>query len=457
MEYKIYKTIEKFHLIKSPGKIVIACSGGPDSMALLNIMNNLKESLGITLHVMHLNHLSRGAEAEKDAEFVKESCRKLALPFTLYTFNVPLYARRQKISFEEAGRKVRLHYYKKALSETGSSVAATAHTLDDHVETILMRILQGTGPSGIRGILPSRRHLISPLINTTKKEIIEYLMENKIDFRVDESNLSATYFRNKIRHILLPLIEKEFNPGIRQSLARMAQWWQEEEEYWDKKVSETSTIVTIAGKSAQIKISGFNSLEIPLKKRLFRHALQAVKGNLEDITFSHLGSLLELAGKESGSKISLPGRISAEVEFDNLVIRRSMTKTKLPDVPLPVPGTVEIPFWNLKIISEIIKYPPMDWTSDSFHAYIDRNTIKGNLTLRARKPGDIIMPLGMGGRKKIKELLMEYRIPASQRESVPIICDEEKILWVAGVRLDERAKVTSKTKEILHLKVDKGE
>lgn len=457
MEYKIHRTIEKYHLTKPSDKVVIACSGGPDSMALLNILNNLKESLGITLHVMHLNHLSRGAESEKDAEFVSKFCKKLALPFTLYTFNVPLYARRQKISFEEAGRKVRLHYYKKALKETGASVAATAHTLDDHVETILMRILQGTGPSGIRGILPARRHLISPLINITKKEIIEYLMENKIDFQVDESNLSAAYVRNKIRHVLLPLIEKEFNPNIRQNLARMAQWWQEEEEYWDKKVKEASMIAAIIGKSAQIKISEFNLLEKPLKKRLLRYALQAVKGNLEDITFSHLSSLLELAEKESGSKIALPGRISAGVEFENLIIKRSMAKTKLPEVPLAIPGVVEIPSWNLKIISEIIKYPPMDWTSDSLHAYIDRNKIKGSLTLRARKPGDIIMPLGMEGRKKIKEILMEYRIPASQRESVPIICDEEKILWVAGVRLDERVKVTSKTKEILHLKVDKGE
>ncbi len=310
MEKEILKTIKKYKLIESGDQILIAVSGGPDSMCLLDILNKLKEKLNVEIAVVHVNHGLR-EEANEETEYIKSYCKKYNIKIYVKYADVINLAKKDKIGLEEEGRKVRYAFFEEILEKTGFNKIAIAHNMNDKAETILMNIIRGAGSIGLKGIEPIRDNkYIRPLIETQRNDIESYCEENKLNPKFDKSNNDNTYTRNKIRNILIPFIKKEFNPNIIKSINNLSEIVVEEQNYLEKIVNNIYNEIAIEETNDKIilDLKKFNRQEVVIKKRILFLAITKIFGSSKNIEKIHMEDLIKLCERNIGNKYLTPNK-----------------------------------------------------------------------------------------------------------------------------------------------------
>jgi tRNA(Ile)-lysidine synthase len=501
MESRILDLIQRYGLITRKELVLVAVSGGADSVCLLHVLAECRRELGIELHVAHLNHQLRGEESEADAEYVSNLAGTLGIPVTIDRQDVAAYRTERKCSFEEAAREVRYAFLASVARRIGVQRVATGHTRDDHVETILMHILRGTGTAGLCGLavcsplaydsagiplrtsprssrassspLPARRSnllVIRPLLDITREETVSYCQKHQLEPRTDSSNLSPSFFRNRLRLHLLPLL-RQYNPGIDQALLRLADIAREDDAFieqqttrlWDKVARQENDVICLNKKQVA-------SLPAALQRHLLRAAITRLVGDVRDIEATHIEAARGLLGKATSKRISLPHGFICHGGYDELVIASTAKLSQLPpcpfpplsdDFPLKVPGQTVIPGW--KVLASIVREGLASLSSSgalgtgegtgqgNLVAHFDLQKTGMKLFVRPRRPGDRFQPLGMSKTKKLHEFMVDAKIPRSWRGCVPIVCSPRQIIWVAGWRIDNRVRLTEASKEMLRL------
>jgi len=430
--------------------LLVGVSGGPDSVALLAAL----VELGYRPHVAHLNHQLRGAASDADAEFVRQLASQYCLPVHIAAMHVA--------PDEEACRQARLGFFEQVARETGIQTLALAHTTDDQVETFLLRLLRGAGPTGLTGILPDRPlgtlRVIRPLLTVKREEVLKYLCARGLKYREDASNADVRFVRNRVRHVLLPLLEREFNPQVRAALARTAEILRDEDAYLAERVAKY-------GFAATLSVSELLQLPVALQRR-------AIRAWLGDVGFDEVEAVRQLAAAESPS-----GRAGALVhrEYDLLHKTRGQgTEPAMGCWPLNIDRETRVEQFCLTIIchSERRETAAGRLSSDGKSLSLQRETLRqaqgdnkknerfdaealgATPFLRTWQEGDRFQPLGMAGEKKLQDFFVDEKVPCRQRSRVLLLCATDgRIAWVVGYRIAEPFKVTWATKQILRITV----
>ena len=448
---KVLKQIRGACLLSPGTRVALAVSGGADSVALLRVLLELREELGIVLSVAHFHHQIRGAEADADQQFVHDLAEQFQLEFYSGSADVPAYSRTKKLSLESAARVLRHRWFAELVRNGHTDKLATAHTLDDQAETVLMRILRGSGVRGLSGIAVehTEKHLVRPLLRVTRKEIEEYLSSMKQRWRIDSSNQDLSHTRNRIRHTLLPLLERDFNPAIRQTLADLAEVARAEDEYWRKELASllprllregrptrSGRITTgNASKTAALELSTLRSLPEAVQ-RLVLHQTAAQLGVA--LEFKHVQQLTGLIQRpQSVRKVSLPGNLQAECSLREL--RFSLKETEAPrdyDYQLPIPGEVHIPELGRTLRAQVITAGKQTVSGYNGASLLSRPLLAPELTVRNWRTGDRFFPAYTQSPKKVKELLQSSRlgvqISPKERNLWPVIESAGEIVWMRG-------------------------
>jgi tRNA(Ile)-lysidine synthase len=460
-EERFIAFIRRHRLISGGEKIVVAVSGGPDSVCLLYILAGLRDKLGISLHVAHLDHRLRGADSAADARYVARLARRLEIPATIESRDVRSYQAEHRLSPEEAAREVRYTFLGEVAAAVGADRVAVGHTADDHVETVLMHLLRGSGTQGLRGLLPATRWkaggfdftVIRPLLEMTRAETNAYCRRHRLSPRSDVSNLSSGPFRNKIRLHLLPELKK-YNPRISEALLRTARIAADDLDYIEgQALRQKDRVVRQEEGSVVFDKKEFLALPPALKRNLLRHAIEKLLGNLMDIESGHIEDIVNALAKPAGKTISLPEGLGFTIEHDRYVLARDPAAlcpfpATEKEVELRVPGQTSIPGGNIE--ASVISPPEkIALPENGLTACFDYEKTGDRLTVRCRRPGDRFRPLGMLIDKKLNEFMIDTRVPRAWRDRVPIVSSPGQIIWVVGYRIDERVKVTVETRRVL--------
>ncbi|MDO8885913.1 tRNA lysidine(34) synthetase TilS [Candidatus Oleimmundimicrobium sp.] len=449
-------------------KVLVAVSGGQDSVASIYLLLQIRNFFNLDLHVFHLDHMLRGDISKEDAQFVKALAEKEGLPSTILSFDVPLYAAEKNLSVEEGAREARYMLFKKVANEIGANKVALGHTVDDQVETFLMCLLRGSGLKGLRAIPPVRDIFIRPLIEISRRETEEYCRAQGIEFKVDASNFEFTYLRNKIRHNLIPYLE-EYNPNLKETILRTIEVVGDDERFLDEIASKEFNRVSVI-KEGLIKFSldDLKALSVAIRRRVLRMGIEILKGDLKGVEFKHIKDLLLDAEKMSKLRRDIPGQIAIIKEYNNIIlIRRDLLEKRGHfEVILSGPGKIEIPELNIEFevcITEV----KGDLSSEkgilkdkfcltkgeaNLVANLDADKVHFPIQVRNHLPGDKFFPLGLKGEKKLQDYFVDVKLPERLRDKVPIILSEGEIIWVVGHRIDDRFKVTKETQRILNIK-----
>ncbi|HFB06903.1 MAG TPA: tRNA lysidine(34) synthetase TilS [Chloroflexi bacterium] len=501
LELKVIDFIQRHSLI-SPGEtVVVGVSGGADSVCLLHILAKWQKEQGIRLHVAHLNHQLRGMESEADAKYVSNLANSLNIPFTIDRQDVAAYRTERNCSIEEAARELRYAFLGRVARKVGANRIAIGHTMDDQVETILMHILRGTGITGLCGLtscspMPYERLgmsspanqstllVIRPLLDITREETTSYCQEYQLAPRIDSSNHSLSFFRNRLRLQLLPLL-RQYNPRIDQALLRLSDIAGEANAFieqqalglWDAVARQDNNAIYLDKKQVA-------NLPIALQRQLLRVAVAKLAGDTRDIESTHIEAARNLLNKPVGKKLSLPHGFTCELGYNEFIMTKvplGITSTaeqhQLPSTcpfpPLPgefylkVPGRTVLSGWEViaSIFREQVTSLPVQdalspgkriWQSNLV-ADFELHKTGIELFVRQRRPGDKFQPMGMNIPKKLQDFMVDTKIPCSWRDHIPIVCSPQQIIWVVGWRIDDRVKPTEASKEILRLEFIKSE
>jgi tRNA(Ile)-lysidine synthase len=438
-----------------PGDLVVAAvSGGPDSVCLLHILHQLKDALHFRLIVAHFDHGLRPGEDESETRFVQRFAETLNLPFE--TAKGRLLAKKTPGSMEESARNARYAFLEKVRVKHRAGKIALGHNLNDQAETIVMRLLRGSGPSGLTGIPPLRDGLIiRPLVEIERREIEKYLNAGKLAFVTDSSNLRTDFFRNKIRLELMPLLERH-QPRLAPLLGQTAEILRDENVYLER-ITEAwlkKQISTTPENSFHVSLNSFMDLPISLRRRAIRQLIGMVKKDLRRITWDHIEAVQKVAeAQKPQAVLKLPGGIEVRRTYDQLGFHAGHKKGRAPFYyTFHSLGQYRIKEIGRTLsIKDIRDRKGLRLRRSAWTAYLDGEKLRFPLTLRPFKPGDRFMPLGMKGHKKLKDFFVDLKVPLEQRRSTPILFCGDTPVWVCGFRIDDRFKVTPETKTVLKI------
>jgi tRNA(Ile)-lysidine synthase len=440
-----------------PGeKVLVAVSGGADSMALLQGLWEVREDFHPSLAVAHLDHGLR-AGGEEETCFVRDAAAKLGVPFFHQKVSVRARQKERGLTIQEAARDLRYDFLRETARKNEASKVALGHSADDQAETILMRLLRGSGTRGLSGIPPAREGIfIRPLIDVWREEIESFLKQRRVDYLDDPSNQSRQYLRNRVRHELLPLL-RSYNPRIHRVLVQMAHLFRAEEGFWQELVRETFPRLVQAREKDRLSldVSSLASEPFPLRLRCFRQAIEEVQGNLRRVHLPHILAIESLLqNREPNKAIRLPQDLSVIRAYRSLHFYRAEKEAVPFEHAVSGPGTVEIPEIGRKIHFELgSREGRISLPESTEVALLDFDHLEFPLTLRSFRPGDRIQPLGMEGGKKLKKLFIDCRIPVPLRKRIPLLYREDRLLWVAGVRIDHRVRVKPGTRRVLRVEL----
>ncbi|MCL1883833.1 MAG: tRNA lysidine(34) synthetase TilS [Defluviitaleaceae bacterium] len=412
------KTIEKYKMISRGDSVIVGLSGGADSVALLCGLKALREELGIgEIIAVHVNHNLRGTESDADEAFVRGFCEKHGVELVVYSADVKGFAVEKKLGIEEAARKTRYDLYEKARQKFSADKIAVGHNLDDNAESIIMSLCRGAGLKGLGGIAPVNGNIIRPLIETARAEIEKYLCSEKIEFITDTSNASNEYTRNRVRNLIIPLLEAEINPNVKATITRNAELLRDDEDFLD--------IYSKNIMPQNINIPKLITLPPAISRRVIRNAIAQVNAGLTDITAAHVSAVLELATLQTGREIHLPCVIVTR-EYDKLVFRKASNSAKGFYYELKKNSTVYIP--------EIDKSITLSQKStQNYTKTFCYDKITKPLVLRTRRAGDKISFKNAEGRiftKKLQDYFTDEKIPKSRRDEIPLLAHGSEILWI---------------------------
>jgi len=438
----------------SPGEtVVVAVSGGADSVALLDILSRL-DDLGLKLVVAHLNHCLRGADSDGDEEFVSGLAARYSLPFIVQRVDVASLAATKRLSLEEAGRRARYALFDRSAQAHGATSIAVAHHLDDQAETVLIRLLRGAGGAGLSAMAKSRQILKRPLLQITRNDLESYLKLRGLSYRTDESNADTAILRNSIRHELIPFL-KRYNPNVSQRLAATAEILACDEELLEQLTQAAyDRLATAEAGKVSMAVEPLLKEARGLRLRLFRRCLLSLRGDLRHVGLAHLEAIDRLASSERpNARAKLPG---------NCFVTRCYGSLSFETAAAPQPAA-----WELTVAGEgEHKLPdgsrvlvrraerPARLTSASrLVAYLAAEAAPFPWLFRSFIPGDRFVPLGMSGAQKIKDLFINEKIPPPDRSGIPLLVCGREIIWVAGVRMGDKARVTPATGAVLRVEI----
>jgi len=448
---KVNEAIQRFSLFNKRDTVVVACSGGSDSVSLFHVLSQLKEEWSFDIILAHFNHKLR-KEADEDQNFVAELASSYSVSFYSESGNVKDYARRNKMNLEEAGRQLRYGFLKKIAREHSPARIAVGHTMTDQAETVLMRILRGTGPQGLGGMSPKTKEgIVRPLILVKREEVLKYMEQNDLKYRTDESNFDMDFLRNKIRHRLIPFVKNNYTTHIVDHLSRLAFIIQEEnlllQEITQKKIDLAE--IKARGKN-RLDMDFLCTLNLALQRRVVREYLSEIRGDLREISYKDIQSILDLGrGKEFHLEKGLVlknqnGLLGTKSEYPKKEYEYSWTGENflfIKETGITIKGT--------KMHKEV---NPKEFDNRK-RAFLDRSQLKFPLKVRSRKKGDRYQPLGAPGKQKLKELMRANKIPESSRDKKPVFLSEHKIIWVQDLPVCEQYKVKDSTKEIFKIEI----
>ncbi|WP_425059744.1 tRNA(Ile)-lysidine synthase [Sporomusa carbonis] len=461
---KVKNWAVKHGLLVPGSRIVAACSGGPDSLVLVHVLNRLKEECHFSLAVAHVNHMFR-AEAAAEADFVAAFSASLGLECHVKDIDVPAYLADNKMSPQEAARLLRYRYLREVAAQWGGAHIATGHHRDDQVETVLINLLRGAGSSGLKGMRPRSEGIIRPLLAVSRPEIETYCARHNLTPCQDSSNFKTDYLRNRIRLKLLPTLEQDYNPAIREALLRLAELTGDEHDYICREAAKQwGTSAIAADGNVCIDSGKLAELHAAVQRELIRQAIEKKRGSLTGISFSHVEKLLTMALSGTvGAVLTLPGGLIARKTYTGFELEMAgaphdlfRRPERLQPVEVAVPGVTPADAdGRVVVLAEIFSSLPERQGRDT--ALFDLERLKLPLIMRSRLPGDRFRPLGLGGSKKLKEFLIDAKVPEAERDNVPVIADQDNIIWVAGYRQSEHGRISGQTQKFLKLTIKQGE
>ncbi len=452
---KLLKAIKRHKLLSKGDKVLIACSGGPDSVALLHLLYELRHKYNLDLSLAHVNHNLRGRDSNRDEMFVRGLAKEMVLPIYLKSVNLKILAKKEKLSIEEAARKVRYEFFDELAKKHKIDRIATAHTKNDQAETVLMRLLRGAGASGLAGIPVKRGKIIRPLLSTTRDEILNYLRQNKIAYRIDKTNLQVDFLRNRIRNRLLPQLTREYNPKFIEALVKAAEILSAQEEYLRKKtVKLAEKLITAEGRqTVALKLTKFSTLPEILQRSLVRLAWERLSNEVYPLEFDPVERVLDFVRQsKTGQRVNLRKHYWVERTQDKIIffhLKRERVNRKLSR-----PGKFSIPELKMEVKCDMIdrKKLPVKILNPAKHvAYLDYDKFEKPPQLRSWKTGERFKPLGLQGAKKLSDFFTDLKVPRYQRENIPVLSSNGRIAWVVGHRISDDFKVGPKTKRVLRV------
>jgi len=474
LERRLLDALARHEMLRRGERILVAVSGGSDSVALLRLLHSLAADLGVELHVAHLDHGWRGEAAAKDARFVQRLARRLGLPCTLGRLEPGAAAAAgRRLSREARARVARLAWLRETARTVGATRIAVGHTLDDQAESFFLALLRGSGTLGLSGTWPVVDGLfIRPVLDLRRAELRDWLKRAGQRFREDASNRDPAYTRNRVRRRLIPFLEREFTPAATRLVARAADLLRAEEIFLSGLAEGTYELMAQAGPDGvAIDAAALHGLPLSFRRRIVRRAIRQARGHLRGIEARHVESALTLTHGPGAAAVDLPGGLRASRRGGALLFRVGAPaptafrpRAATPDAVAataggsevceglcPVPGRVSLPALDLRLRARIVPRDQFDRRPDRAYACLDADLTPGPLLVRGRRPGDRFRPLGSGGSRKVKAFLIDRKVPRDQRARIPIVLSGERIAWVVGHQIDERFKMTPATRRVLVL------
>jgi tRNA(Ile)-lysidine synthase len=450
------KTIQKYVMLQPGERVVVGVSGGADSMALLHVLWELRRDFRLSLVVAHLDHGLR-PEGQAERSFVRKASAQLGIPFISRKVDVREKQKEQRLTLQEAAREVRYSFLLEAAKIHQATKIALGHTADDQAESIIMRLLRGSGTRGLGGIPPVRGEVfIRPLIESWREEVESFLQDRKASFLTDPSNRSLHFLRNRIRHELLPILQ-QYNPRLRHTLVQMAEIFRAEEEFWQNLLKEKFPALVRSQKkiSITLDIPSLIAQPLPLRLRSLRYATEKILGHLRRVGLSHILAINHLLDSpEPNKSLQLPQGLCLTKAYQALTFAQSREEILPFAVSVAGPGCWEIPEIGREMRFEILtSHPRVRPKSSSRVALLDFDKVAFPLTIRSFRPGDRLQPLGMEGEKKVKDLFIDCKIPATQRKKIPLLFKNDQLLWIAGLRLDQRVRLQPETQKVLRVEL----
>ncbi len=444
----VFEYIQKHRLLKAGDRVGVAVSGGADSVAMLRLLLELRREIGIVLSVVHFNHKLRGADSDTDEQFVAELAQQHKLELHCESGDVAALAAKKHLSLETAARQMRYDYFRRVLLEDRLNRIATAHTLDDQAETVLLRMVRGAGSRGLAGIYPqlsvvgsrlSGRSIVRPLMRTRRKELEAYLGEIRQGWREDKSNRDLRHARNRVRHGVLPRLERNLNPAVREALAETAEIARAEEEYWQSEVARVLPLMwTNTARNGMLQAQELTDLPLALQRRVVRATSESLGLQLE---FRHVEEILGLCSSAGGAGKStfLPhgwkvSRNKSELRFERAVAPKDLNY----EYHLSVPGSVEVPETGSRFEAAVLAHAAVQgYNSDHF---FEPSSLSAELIVRNWRPGDHFWPAHTKAPKKIKELLQERHVTGRERKLWPVMVSRAELVWVRGFPVPARLR-----------------
>lgn len=457
---KVKQYILENKMIDKNDSVIVGLSGGADSVCLLDILCKLKDELYFNVIAVHVHHGIRGIEADRDLEFAKKICDERNIEIKTYYYNVPEYAKKNKLTEEEAGRELR---YSTFYNISKTAKIAIAHNMNDNVETFIHNICRGTGIAGLSGIKNVNDRIIRPIMCLTRNEIENYLKNNNIEFITDSSNLNDEYTRNKIRLNVIPYLCENINNRTCEHIDEVSKDLEEAEEYIMENCKKIyKDIFTNKYNEVFVNISSLNLQNSFIKKRLIRMAIEEIAGKLKDISRKHVEDVLKLMDKQSGKYLMLPYNIVVRVRHSFLVfsVKEDSEDSSTEVIEVNSPGIYEFGNYvfdveiidvddskeNIKNIEKLVKNDINLYTK-----WIDCDRINLAACLRSRNQGDFLVINDKGGKKKLKQFFIDKKVPSNNRQSIPLLADGSHIIWIFGYRISEYYKITEDTKRIMKI------
>lgn len=447
---KVRETIRANGLIEEGDTIIVGASGGPDSQFLIYALMELRKEMDFTIILAHLNHLHR-KEANFDESLVEETAEKFALSFRKKAASMDAYAKKYGISSEDAGRRLRYEFFREIQKEYPKSKIAIAHNLDDQAETVLMRIIRGTGVEGLRAMDYRNGDIIRPILDIKKAMILDYLNSEQIPYAIDKTNFTTDYTRNKLRLDIIPEIEK-INPNFKESLVKLSEIATDEISISDSYIKNIYEDIIIQRKIDFVSFDkeAFESQDKAIQSRLIRCAIGEIKKEIRDISKENIDNFLSLVDLANGKSIIKDDLVFLKsYKFYKMSLRKEDSQKKTGELTINIGE--ELSFGGKRIkISSVSDFQKKHGKNIE---YFDRDKLTFPLSVRFRKNGDKFKPIGLGHRKKIKDFFIDMKVDKEKREKIPLILSENDIIWVTSFRSSEDYKLDPSTRNIIKIEV----
>jgi len=458
---RVKRTIDRYRLLEKGDRLIVGVSAGVDSMVLLHLLDACRETFHLSLIVAHVNHGFRPEASEREAELVQKESARLRLPFEYGQFNVREFQKLGGFSPQDAARRIRFRFFYDLLGKHHAQKIALGHNADDQAETVLLRLIRGSGLRGLKGILPIREgKVIRPLLEVWREEIDSFALGKKIPFLLDSSNLKKDYLRNRIRLSLIPFIEEEYQPHFKETLLRTSAILREEDDYLERGAEEAyQKIVRRAKDTLSFKFSEYQSLHRAIQWRVIKKIVQGILGGgtaVEDGGEAEVHKIHQNLHRSSPSfLLGLSHGFWVEKRYDLVLWGKGEVKPSPPfEVDLISPGhTFVEEIGKEVVIEETDRGQFEDYSGPPDTALMDYESLRFPLKMRNFRPGDRFCPLGVKGAQKLKDFFIDHKVPKFERPRVPLIVSEEMIAWIVGYRIDERVKITERTRKVLKVKV----